>query len=258
MASSTDITITGPSGNAYRFAGDYLHDAALTLLVCHACCCGQSVAGLSARTQWMYLTLYVSRYLDLLDHQQAPYLVVHKLGYIGATVMALLCFHFFSKTYQKDADTCPAWAIALLMLMVAFCLTADSTVIEILWTWSQLLEGFAMVPQYVCSYRNAKAGLADSCGVSAWICLMGAYKFCYMLNWMHKKSRIQWYWDPNSWLCGIVNCSFFVDYVLFRLVNVSCLRRLTLACDDGLHVVGEELQNRLGGCLLSPGQRASK
>ncbi|CAJ1433987.1 unnamed protein product [Effrenium voratum] len=203
----------------------------------------------------MYLTLYVSRYLDLLDHQQAPYLVVHKLGYIGATVMALLCFHFFSKTYQKDADTCPAWAIALLMLMVAFCLTADSTVIEILWTWSQLLEGFAMVPQYVCSYRNAKAGLADSCGVSAWICLMGAYKFCYMLNWMHKKSRIQWYWDPNSWLCGIVNCSFFVDYVLFRLVNVSCLRRLTLACDDGLHVVGEELQNRLGGCLLSPGQR---
>ena len=43
--------------------------------------------------------------------------------------------------------------------------------------------------------------------------------------------------------------------VLFLLFGISCLRRATLTVDDGLHAVGEDLRERFGGCLLSPGQR---
>lgn len=43
--------------------------------------------------------------------------------------------------------------------------------------------------------------------------------------------------------------------VLFILYGISCLRRVTLSIDDGLHRVGNDLQERFGGCLLSPGQR---
>ena len=79
----------------------------------HACCCGQSVAGLSARTQWMYLTLYVSRYLDLLDHQQAPYLVVHKLPrqtvhsiHTDSVLVVVLIFYIQAENLQVTGSGC--------------------------------------------------------------------------------------------------------------------------------------------------------
>lgn len=59
---------------------------------------------------------------------------------------------------RKDADTCPALTFAILALFIAPWSAADDALMEILWTWSQTLEGFAMVPQYVCSYRNTVSG----------------------------------------------------------------------------------------------------
>ncbi|CAL1126656.1 unnamed protein product [Cladocopium goreaui] len=240
--------------NIFRYIGDYLHDAAVVFLLCHACC-RRSVAGLSLRTQCIYLTLYVSRYLDLLDHLQNAYLVFHKIYFISTALLALLCFRCWRDTYQKDADTCPALSFALLALCLAPWSAAEDKTMEILWTWSQSLEGFAMVPQYVCSYRNAVSGAPDPWGVSLWVCLMGTYRFFYILNWLFKKSLMQHYWDPHSWFGGFVNLCFFTDYVLFLLFGISCLRRATLTVDDGLHAVGEDLRERFGGCLLSPGQR---
>lgn len=237
--------------NGFRYAGDVLHDAAIILLLCH--CFQKSVAGLSARAQWMYLILYVSRYLDILQEQSA-YLVVHKLAFSGSTLVVLLCFHFFRETYDRDADTCPGWALALMALLaltLLACPWLGEGTLEILWTWSQLLEGFVMVPQYVCSYRNAKRGRVDSRGVSAWICLMGAYRLFYLLHWLYMRSWSSVYWDPTTWLSGILNVCLFADYVLCLLAGVSCLRRITLSFDDGLRQVGDELRDRLGGCLLS-------
>eukprot|EP00435_Cladocopium_sp_Y103_P007805 s1944_g2.t1 len=191
LASMDIRSLNNASWNIFRYIGDYLHDAAVVFLLCQACC-RRSVAGLSLRTQCIYLTLYVSRYLDLFDHLQSAYLVFHKI--------------YFISTALKDADTCPALTFALLALCLAPWSAAEDTAMEILWTWSQSLEGFAMVPQYVCSYRNAVSGAAE-------------------------------------------------ETVLFLLFGVSCLRRATLTVDDGLHAVGEDLRERFGGCLLSPGQR---
>eukprot|EP00438_Fugacium_kawagutii_P004354 Skav207891 [mRNA] locus=scaffold664:811678:814578:- [translate_table: standard] len=145
------------SWNAYRYTGDYVHDFAFMFLLCYVCY-RRSMAGLSFRTQCIYLTVYMSRYLDLLEIDQHAYLVFHKIYFICATVMALLCFRCFRDTYQKDADTCPAFSFAVLALFIASWSAADSSLVTILWTWSQTLEGFAMVPQYVCSYRNAVLG----------------------------------------------------------------------------------------------------
>jgi len=59
---------------------------------------------------------------------------------------------------RKDSDTCPAFSFAFITLLMAPWSAAETTLMEILWTWSQTLEGFAMVPQYVCSYRNTESG----------------------------------------------------------------------------------------------------
>jgi len=242
------------SWNKFRYIGDYLHDVAVVFFLCRAFCT-RSVAGLSLRTQCIYLALYVSRYLDLFDHVQDAYLVFHKVFFISTALLALLCFSCWRKTYRKDSDTCPAFSFAFVTLLMAPWSAAETTAMEILWTWSQTLEGFAMVPQYVCSYRNTESGMPDSWGISCWVCLMGLYRLFYILNWLFKKSLLEHYWDPHSWFGGFVNLCFFADYVLFLLYGISCLRRVTLSIDDGLHRVGNDLQERFGGCLLSPGQR---
>lgn len=242
------------SWNTYRYVGDYLHDAAVILLVGHVFC-RRSVAGFSRRTQSLYLVLYIARYLDLLDHSQHTYLVAHKLFFIGTAATTLCAFCLWSQTYQKQSDTCPAFLLALVTLFLSPWVAAEGDVLEIMWTWSQILEGFAMVPQYICSYRNSWDGQKDDCGVATYICFMGFYRIFYILNWMHKKARFFHYWDPHSWLGGAVNLCFFADYLLFLAVGISCLRRVTLSLDDGVHQVGDELRDRFGGCLLSPGQR---
>jgi len=48
--------------------------------------------GLSKKTQMLYFTIFITRYLDLLDHKQRTYLVVFKLTYIISTGLTLVLF----------------------------------------------------------------------------------------------------------------------------------------------------------------------
>ena len=45
------------------------------------------------------------------------------------------------ESFRKDADTCPALSFALLALCLAPWSAAEDKTMEILWTWSQSLEG---------------------------------------------------------------------------------------------------------------------
>ena len=51
--------------------------------------------GLSKKTQMLYFTIFITRYLDLLDHKQRTYLVVFKLTYIISTGLTLVLFQAF-------------------------------------------------------------------------------------------------------------------------------------------------------------------
>lgn len=235
--------------NVYRYVGDYLHDAAVVALMAQLCC-KRSVAGLSMRTQLLYLMVFTTRYLDLPD-TVVLHLILHKVLFISTTFLALLSFLLWRDTYEHDRDTCPSWLIAAASLSVAPFVSAESDGVEIMWTFSQILEGFAMVPQYVFCYRcgdDARGPL----GARTYIVAMGFYRFFYILNWLHKKSVWEQYWDPTSWASGVVNSSLFADYILFNVAGVSCLMRLTLGVDDGVRFVGEGLRDSLGACLLGP------
>ena len=54
--------------------------------------------------------------------------------------------------------------------------------LEIFWTFSEYLEGFAMVPQYVFSYRENAA--TQQRGALMFIVLFGLYRVFYAFNWM--------------------------------------------------------------------------
>ena len=61
---------------------------------------------------------------------------------------------------------------------------------EILWTWSQTLEGFAMVPQYVCSYRNTESGPVKRTKIVVWVVVSIIFYFHPYLGKIHMLTNI--------------------------------------------------------------------
>ena len=66
--------------------------------------------------------------------------------------------------------------------LAACILTRSKEFLEIFWTLSEYLEGFAMVPQYVFCYReNAQT---QQKGPLLFILSFGLYRVFYAFNWM--------------------------------------------------------------------------
>merc|ERR1712046_309557 len=93
------------SWNIFRYVGDYLHLAGIVILLL-TIAKNKSVSGISRSTQFLYFLIFITRYLDLLDHSQTLYLVFFKLTYITTSVVALVLFSKLDKTYEKRNDTC--------------------------------------------------------------------------------------------------------------------------------------------------------
>merc|ERR1719335_510477 len=90
--------LTSYSWNIFRYIGDYLHLG--TLAKNKAC------TGISRSTQILYFTVFITRYLDLIDHNQTAYLVIFKLIYIITSIIVLIVFWRLDSTYEVTKDTC--------------------------------------------------------------------------------------------------------------------------------------------------------
>merc|ERR1719252_366156 len=92
------------SWNVFRYVGDYLHLFGILVLLA-TIAKNKSVAGISRSTQILYFLVFITRYLDLLDHSQTAYLVFFKLTYIATASIALLMFYSLDATYDRRHDT---------------------------------------------------------------------------------------------------------------------------------------------------------
>merc|ERR1712098_607751 len=142
------------SWNIFRYFGDYLHLAGIVVLL-GTIAKNRSVRGLSGRTQLVYFIIFITRYLDLFQHTQTMYLVVFKVAYIMLSSITLQLFFWLRHSWEPYKDTCNLSTILLPSFCFALLLTDDYSVSEVLWTFSEFLEGFAMVPQYIFSYRDS-------------------------------------------------------------------------------------------------------
>ncbi|CAE7656973.1 NEK3 [Symbiodinium microadriaticum] len=145
----------------------------------------RSCSGISRSTQILYCLVFTTRYLDLLDKTQAFYLVFFKITYIVTSIIVLAVFYKLDATYERQKDTCSLAAILVPCSISAILLAETYQPFDILWTFSQFCEGFAMVPQYVFCYRDR---LAKDVGVTLYVLSMGAYRCFYAANWIYKKA----------------------------------------------------------------------
>lgn len=242
--------------NYYRLAADYLHFGGMvtglgTLILT------KSAAGFSKKTQMLFLMVFMTRYLDLFTEAQQTYLVVFKVMFNAVTAATLGGIEMLDDTYEATLDSCNILAIILPCFFASGLVTITSSILDRLWTFSEFLEPFALVPQYIMCYRAPSIRPI----VVVYILCVGGYRVLYMCNWIYK--RYCWqaaYHDYTSWLGGFVECVLFADFVrccvIQRNTADSLLGSVMLKLDDGagkvsaaieLKTLGRRLPMGLGG-----------
>jgi ER lumen protein retaining receptor len=231
----------------YRYVGDGLHLLGVIVLLI-TLAKNKGCTGISRGTQVLRLSVFVTRYLDLLDHNQIEYLVFFKLTYIITSIIVLLVFWKCDSTYERQKDTCSLLVIFLPCTTAATLLANEHTVLEICWTFSQFLAGFAMVPQYIFCYRDRGA---KDWGVSFYVLALGGYRVFYALNWIYKKVMMPQYYDIHSWIGGALEIIFFVDFIIFRFTTKSMLRTAALKVDEKVNEIQYKVESKVLGSSRS-------
>merc|ERR1712048_894882 len=175
--------------------------------------------------------------------------VFFKITYITTAIIILLIFWKFDKTYERQKDTCSLAVLVFPCITAALLLTDEFTVLEILWSFSQFLEGFAMVPQYIFCYRDRGA---SDIGVTLYVISLGGYRLFYIANWIYKRLQMPHYSDMHSWSGGIIKILFFFDYLLSRVSGFSLLSKLVLKVDDKINEIQETVEFKVLGSKRAP------
>lgn len=238
-----NLGMVAHSWNVFRYVGDALHLFGVFVLLA-TLARNRSCKGISRSTQLLYFYVFITRYLDLLDHSQTMYLVFFKITYIVTSAIILFIFKQLTATYERQKDTCSIPVILLPCCTASLLMADEHSILEVLWTFSQFLEGFAMVPQYIFSYRDRAA---RDMGVSLYVMCLGGYRVFYACNWIYKKWHMPHYSDIQSWTGGLIEICFFVDYMLSRCTNFSLLRTLVLKVDEKINEIQGQVEQKVLG-----------
>eukprot|EP00916_Digyalum_oweni_P024645 GHVL01040777.1.p1 GENE.GHVL01040777.1~~GHVL01040777.1.p1 ORF type:complete len:288 (+),score=25.68 GHVL01040777.1:48-911(+) len=221
-----------------RYIADYIHLFSIVFLFYYFIKT-KKCFGISLKSHIIYATIFACRYLDLFYYSEPMYLVFFKIFYILSSAFIILCMIFPLKaSYEKRFDTC--WLLAIMFsVYLATLIGGRGSWMVFFWTYSQYLEGFAMLPQYIMIYRCAHS---SSKSVFFYVLLLGAYRSFYGLHWLHRYFTQPGYVDITSWVGGVVNVIFFLDFIVFCFKKKSIVSCLVLNMDDGANAVKQQIE----------------
>ncbi|KAJ0970877.1 hypothetical protein J5N97_018836 [Dioscorea zingiberensis] len=170
--------------NAFRLLGDMTHLLSILILLLKIRTT-KSCAGISLKTQDLYVLVFVSRYLDLFTRVSSLYNSVMKLVFLATsiTIVWYMRYHKVVKqTYSKNSDTFRHYFLILPCALLAFFFNPKFTLIEVLWSFSLYLEAVAILPQLVLLQRSSNIDNLTG----NYVFMLGAYRALYLLNWVYR------------------------------------------------------------------------
>merc|ERR1719379_1978269 len=155
-------------------------------------------------------------------------------------------------------EQCPkSRTLNAILCLSILLLTNEFKLLETLWTFSEFIEGFAMVPQYIFCYRDRASAQRDW-GVSIYVIALGGYRVFYALNWIYKKIQMPHYSDIQSWIGGIVEIVFFIDFLNYRFTGNSFLRSAVLTVDNKVNEISDKVEMQVLGTTSSVHERGDE
>merc|ERR1712039_1084728 len=141
---------------------------------------------------------------------------------------------------------CNLTVVVVPCAIAALLLTNEYSLIETLWTFSEFIEGFAMVPQYIFCYRERHG---KDWGTTLYVLMLGSYRVFYALNWIYKKIEMPNYSDVQSWIGGIIEIMFFLDFLNYRFTGNSMLRSMVLTVDTKINEISDKVEMNVLGTV---------
>jgi len=221
--------------NLFRFVGDMAHVMSFIVLLLKIRVVN-SCAGVSLKTQLLYLMVFVARYIDAVTALLAfvlpllqmllvsPYNTIMKLLFIGATgytIWLMTRDEKIKRTYNKEQDSfrilfliVPAAVLGVLTFNRRFAHGWVPMSREVLWTFSIYLEAVTILPQLIMLQhtRNIDNLTAN------YVFLLGTYRSFYILNWVYR------YWyeghvDWHSWIGGALQTALYGDFFYYYYLS---------------------------------------
>ncbi|KFX86769.1 hypothetical protein O988_00396 [Pseudogymnoascus sp. VKM F-3808] len=210
--------------NLFRLLGDFSHLLSILILL-DKMIRTNSCAGISFKSQALYLIVYVTRYLDIFTtFTHSYYNSIFKILFISSSGYTLyLMMTTYKPTQSAPLDTFRVQYLLLGALVLGVLFPPEYTFTEILWSFSIWLESVAILPQL---FMLQRTGEADTITVH-YIFALGIYRALYIPNWIYR------YWsnghfDKISVLAGLVQTVLYSDFFWIYYTKVMKGKKFAL------------------------------
>jgi len=209
--------------NIFRLLGDVSHLLAIIILLLKIWKT-RSCAGISGKSQALFLIVFISRYLDLVTNFVSVYNTVMKVFFIvSAAGTVYLMFIKFKATYDGNHDTFRVEFLLGPVAILALVLNHEFSVMEILWTFSIYLESVAILPQL---FMVSKTGEAETI-TSHYLFALGSYRALYIFNWVYRY-HFEGFYDIIAIVAGIVQTVLYCDFFYLYVTKVMAGKKIVL------------------------------
>ncbi|CAI5507835.1 unnamed protein product [Closterium sp. NIES-64] len=212
--------------NIFRLAGDMTHLMSIVVLLLKIMTM-KSCAGISLKTQELYVIIFVTRYLDLLYSFISVYNTMMKLIFLSSTV-AIVYYMRYDKVvrqkYDKDHDTFRHIFLVVPCFVLALLVNKKFTFTEVLWAFSIYLEAVAILPQLVLLQRTKNIDNLTG----NYVFFLGAYRSLYILNWIYRYMTEKHYRQWIVWISGLVQTALYADFFYYYIISWKNNQRLSL------------------------------
>mmetsp|Transcript_3263 Transcript_3263/g.6191 ORF Transcript_3263/g.6191 Transcript_3263/m.6191 type:complete len:218 (+) Transcript_3263:33-686(+) len=200
--------------NIFRLCADLLHLFSFIVLILRLYAT-KSSAGISLKSQELFLLVWCTRYLDLFTTYISLYNSFMKTAYISLSAIIVYGIRFrepWSSTRDASLDSFLHIKFAVLPCAVlALIVNHGYTFMEILWTFSIYLEAVAIVPQLIMLQRHGEVENLTG----HYMACTGGYRALYILNWIYRFFTEYHYRAWIVWVAGIVQTALYADFFYY-------------------------------------------
>ncbi|KAI0161521.1 putative HDEL sequence binding protein [Xylariaceae sp. FL1272] len=194
--------------NLFRVLADFSHLASIFILL-HKMTELNGCAGISFKSQALYLLVYITRYLDLFS-TSSWYNVLFKIAFIASqSYIVYLMTTKYKPTHDPNLDTFRVQYLLGGAAVLAILIPYEYTLWEILWAFSIWLESVAILPQLFMLQRTGEAETITT----HYLFALGLYRALYIPNWLWRylfepKHKADWI----AIVAGIVQTVLYSDF----------------------------------------------
>ncbi|KAI9852049.1 MAG: endoplasmic reticulum retention protein [Thelocarpon superellum] len=207
--------------NIFRLLGDLSHLISIFILL-QKMRSTNSCAGISFKSQALYLIVYITRYLDLFS--SSPYNMIFKIVYIASSAYTVyLMVNDYKPTHDPNIDTFKVEYLLGGSFVMALLFPKEYSLYEILWAFSIWLEAVAILPQLFMLQRTGEAETITT----HYLFALGAYRALYIPNWLYRYFA-EGHFEPIAVVAGILQTILYSDFFWIYYTKVLKGKRFAL------------------------------